>query len=199
MLKSALIDGLTVSSFVTHEDGAILYNYAKRAKKGIVEIGSAFGKSAIYLAQGSMDGNKVPVYCIDPWTFATGQCTNNFDDPVSKMYLSINSIHSSFLHNTRRLKDLIKPIIGRSEEIAETFKEEFDVLFIDGDHDYDQVKLDWDLWGSKIKDGTILFHDIAKGIPCDGPRRIFDTIDSLGHLTSEFGNLGVVTVKPGGV
>ena len=199
MLKSALIDGLIVNSFVTHEDGAILYNYAKRAKKGIVEIGSAFGKSAIYLAQGSMDGNKVPVYCIDPWTFANGQSSNNFDDPVASMYNFDTSIYKTFLHNTKRFKDLIKPITGCSEELAESFKEEFDVLFIDGDHDYDQVKLDWALWGSKIKDGTILFHDISEAVPCDGPRRIFDTMESLGHLTSEFGNLGVVTVKPNGM
>jgi len=174
MLKSARIEGMTLHSYVTHEEGAILYNTAKYAKKGIVEIGSAQGRSAIYLAQGSLDGNKVPVYCIDPWTY-------------NENGKSID-LYNQFLHNTKRYQNIIMPIRGRAEEIAKTFTEEFDVLFIDGDHEYEQVKLDWELWGKRIKAGRVLFHDISP--PWTGPRKVFDTLESEGHLTEEYGNLG---------
>jgi len=182
---------MTLHSYVTHEEGAILYNAAKYATKGIVEIGSAYGRSAIYLAQGSRDGNNIPVYCIDPWTYTERGETKD--------------LYEQFLHNTIRYKDLITPIRELSQDVAKTFTKEFDVLFIDGGHDYEQVKLDWELWGCRIKSGRVLFHDIGRPELTDehtfaysggwtGPRKVFETLEKEGHLIEEHGNLGRVVI-----
>ena len=38
-----------------------------------------------------------------------------------------------------------------------------DFLFIDGDHTYEGVKKDFEMYASLVKQGIIAFHDIAPG------------------------------------
>ena len=46
---------------------SLLYELAKQAKNGcIVEVGSYRGRSTVALGRGSMDGNQVPVFAIEP-------------------------------------------------------------------------------------------------------------------------------------
>ena len=176
-LKTAKINSLEMPNFLKHEEGALLYNAAKTAKKGIVEIGSYAGKSTIYLAQGSMDGNKVPVYCIDTWL----DCEQNPDIdtfPLFKQY-------------TEKYKETITTIKGRSEQVVDSFNKEFDVLFIDGGHEYNQVMLDWNKWAKQIKKGVVFLHDIEC---CAGPKKLFYSLESLGYLTEAYGNIGRVLI-----
>ena len=47
-----------------------------------------------------------------------------------------------------------------SEEVARGWSEPIDVLFIDGDHSYEGVKRDWNLFSPFVRPfGTVIFHD----------------------------------------
>lgn len=59
-------------------------------------------------------------------------------------------------------------IVGNShyvdifQGIKNEFKDRFDILFIDGDHTYEGVKQDFEMYSSLVKDrGLILIHDIT--------------------------------------
>ena len=42
---------------------------------------------------------------------------------------------------------------------------ELDMLFIDGDHSYDGVKSDWEMYSPLVrKGGLVLFHDVANWV-----------------------------------
>jgi hypothetical protein len=65
---------------------------------------------------------------------------------------------------------VIIPIVKTSEDAAKKFNEPIELIFIDGAHDYELVKLDFELWFPKVIYGGIMaFHDTT-GWP--GPRKV---------------------------
>jgi hypothetical protein len=54
----------------------------------------------------------------------------------------------------------IKFIKGYFNDINKNFNEKIDLLHIDGLHDYESVKNDFNLWFPKLSDnGVVIFHD----------------------------------------
>lgn len=143
----------SIDGWLTNEEGKLLYNLAKNCKKGaIVEIGSWKGKSTICLGSGSLVGKKLKVYAIDPHTGSDEQKIKGKNiwtfDEFKKNIKNVG------------LDDMIVPIVKTSKEASDDFDEDVGLLFIDGDHSYDMVKLDFDLWYPKVRYGGIIaFHD----------------------------------------
>jgi predicted O-methyltransferase YrrM len=53
-------------------------------------------------------------------------------------------------------------ILGRSQDVGKYWNIPIDVLFVDGEHDYDSVYWDTFLWSPHVKQGGLLvFHDYA--------------------------------------
>ncbi len=85
---------------------------------------------------------------------------------------------------------------------------EFDVLFVDGSHEYEDVKLDLSLYSPRVKKGgLILVHDICPpdqkeypgGIYFEGVRRAFDEfVKEMGfdfEIREQSYGLGVIHVR----
>ncbi len=122
----------------------------KTDQNSILEIGSGWGLSACAL----LADNNAQLITIDP-----------------------NEILTEFDRRTKSLgvNDRIKRIIGRSGpncksikhqsklfNLLETFKEKFDFIYIDGSHNYEDVKYDLEKSLSLIKpNGIILLDDYA--------------------------------------
>ena len=82
-------------------------------------------------------------------------CTYAFAS-LCKKVVSIDLNHRS----TERF-DNATYITGDSHEVRNDIEGKFDVIFIDGDHTYDGVKKDFELYSDLInKGGIICFHDI---------------------------------------
>jgi predicted O-methyltransferase YrrM len=139
-----------VEGWLAQAEGELLYKFAKKCSgRGvIVEIGSWKGKSTIWLARGSRAGNRIKIYAVDPHVGA----------PVNQ--------HTSTLADFNRnlqnagISELVVPLVMTSIEAARTFAHAVEFIFVDGDHKYESVKLDFELWFPKlVKDGYMAFHD----------------------------------------
>lgn len=143
-----------IDGFLSAKEGELLYKLAKNCKGNgvIVEIGSFKGKSTIWLAQGSKAAKNIKVYAIDPHTGA---------GEYSSLYGATSTFEEFRKHiENAKVNDIVVPLRKMSEEAAREFKEPVELVFIDGAHEYELVKLDFDLWSPKLVDhGIIAFHD----------------------------------------
>lgn len=147
-----------VEGWLTDKEGELLYNLARNCtgRGVIVEIGSWKGKSTVWLGQGSKRGKQVKIYAVDPHTGASEQ---------RAMYGEVWTFEE-FKKNIQsaQVDHLIVPLVKTSEAAAGDFNQPVELIFIDGAHEYDFVKLDFDLWFPKlIEGGFIAFHDSILG------------------------------------
>ncbi len=150
-------------------EGEVLFHLARRlpSHSTAVEIGSWKGKSTIWLGKGieSSHQQETALYAIDPhigsaehkqngekiWTFT------EFESNIAKA----------------ELQSIVKPLVMSSVEGAKQIDKEIDFVFIDGAHDYESVKLDFETWFPKVKvGGTMAFHDSFIGWP--GVQKVVD-------------------------
>lgn len=115
----------------------------------VVELGSYHGKSTICPAQGSKKINDGKVYAID-----------NF---IGDKYTGLSgNFFQIFKKNIKKyeLMEWVASIKGDFSEIAETWKKPIRLLFIDGSHDYEQIKRDFENWQKFVVPGGIIaLHD----------------------------------------
>lgn len=159
-------------------EGQFLYDLAKEVKEGvIVEIGAAHGKSAISLALGSKAGHNLPVYSVDPRTgqpytvdsdWIKNRSVESDGTPETRSYTGQGTGNLQFYDNIKKwcVDDIIIPIANYSELAykngldGQEWNLPIGLLWIDGDHRYNYVKLDIELWAKHvISGGKILFHD----------------------------------------
>ena len=135
-----------------HEGFLEFCNFLKqRNVKRILEIGSYAGESINMFKQ--VLGDDVVIVAIDPW--------DTLDDEN-------DLIHENDFHQVERVYNeavlshqrIVKCKLY-SQDIADMFADEyFDWLYVDGLHTYKQVKIDLELYVSKVKEnGIISGHD----------------------------------------
>jgi MMP 1-O-methyltransferase len=142
-----------VPGWLSDEEGEALYELAQECtgKGVIVEIGSWKGKSTICLGLGSRAGEGVPIFAVDPHA---------------------DYRHGEFKENIERagIADLVTPLKGLSQEVADGFDQPIELLFVDGSHEEDDVRRDFEKWVPKVVDrGIVAFHDTTWH---DGPRKV---------------------------
>lgn len=145
---------LNISTHLTDNEQNKLYELAISlpSHSHIVEIGSYLGASTCCIANGLKNKNS-KFYCIDTWE----------NDAMSE---GKKDTYEEFIHNIKNFKEMICPIRGYSSDVVNTIKSlvhsKIDLLFIDGDHSYEGVKKDWDLYSPMLKSGSIvIFHDVG--------------------------------------
>jgi hypothetical protein len=159
-----------VPGMVQKEECVWLYEMAKRCSRGVVvEIGSSAGLSTICLGGGSKAGNKVKVYAIDPFNGGGATPDPTWYDmsdegtPDRRYYVNQGVSFQPFWENVKKfnLEEIIHPIVDYSELAVKRYPgDPIELLFIDGDHRYNYVKLDVELWTPfMISNGVIALHD----------------------------------------
>lgn len=80
---------------------------------------------------------------------------------------------------------------GDADMFAELWMEPINLLFIDGGHDYEEVKKNYLQWEGLVPSGgVILFHDIDYSAP--GPREFLDDHYGKGNWEDLHGKIGKV-------
>jgi predicted O-methyltransferase YrrM len=123
-----------------------LYSIAESCGKSanFVEIGCYVGRSSTILGQVAKKNN-CDLLCID-----------TFETPAP----DIKDVKERFIQNMKSVDAKFRLQKTYSAKASISYNKKIDLLFIDGDHAYEGVKLDCLLWVPKLKvDGYVLFHD----------------------------------------
>ena len=140
-----------VRGWLSEDEAFILFNFAKKIPEehNIVEIGAWHGRSTLSLSYGSSRGLHAKVHSVDTHEGLPGIGGETY---------------SKLLKNLRRygFDNVVKIHKGKSKCVGRNWNfGEIGLLFIDGSHDYDSVKLDFSTWAPHMADGGyVLFHDV---------------------------------------
>ena len=150
---------------LTHLIDYIWVNYRKPAhdkdiltRWNMIEIGSYMGESAqMFASSGLFRGE---ILCIDPWDLG--------DEPHWEEDKDWRFVENEFYHNMRFWPKgskadwcNIKVIKSKSQDCHELVLDRYyDFIYIDGDHSYEAVKRDIELYLPKLKKGGLIAgHD----------------------------------------
>jgi hypothetical protein len=170
---------------ITLEEAALLYTLAKELSAGcIVEVGSYRGRSTVALGRGSIDGNRVPVYAIEPHEEFTGALGGKFG-PEDR-----GAFYQAMLETG--CYAIVRLVNLSSEIVAPNWTKEIGLLWIDGDHTYEGVKRDFECWlPHLISDAIIAFDDSLH--PELGPKRLIHEL-TAGKQFKKTELVGKITV-----
>jgi len=124
------------------------------SKPAIVEIGSFCGKSTVVIAKTAqmLDGHRLRFYAIDPHS---GYHMAPQRDTYTELQSNLRS---------RQLQDWVAIIRERSTKVE--WREPIAFLFVDGLHEYENVKADYEHFRSfVISEGLVAFHDYIDYCP----------------------------------
>ncbi|MEM7199463.1 MAG: class I SAM-dependent methyltransferase [Planctomycetota bacterium] len=159
-----------VSGWLTAREGRWLHDAARQVPAGgtIVEIGSFLGRSTICLARGAQAGaTPTPrIVAVDP----------HLGSPKHAHLLQCEETYAAFLANLERagVRDVVTPRHQTSVAAAAEFDAPIDLLFIDGAHELDLVRADFEHWFPKVRvGGRVAFHDSWHML---GPHRVTTSI-----------------------
>lgn len=142
------------------EELACLKRFA-RGHKVAVEIGTYMGVSAAVIAKAlTVDGR---LYCVDPWeSLPSGK--ENPCWTICRRELRRNNVLSQIIF-----------LQGFSGEMEEAMPEEFDFIFVDGDHSYSGLQTDWHIVLRHLApSGIVCLHDTT--VPSAEPYRKFGSV-----------------------
>ncbi len=147
--RRILIDIAAKSGF--SDSAWLLYGLARSLKPEVaVEIGSAIGWSACMVGSALRDNGRGMLYAIDPhmpteWN--DGTVTDTF--PI--ITRNVENL---------RLERHVSIVRKTSGDAAKGWSRKVDLIFIDGDHSYEGVKSDWELFLPHMHPFTVVvFHD----------------------------------------
>ena len=174
---------------------AMMAIFATAPEGDVVEIGTLVGKSVavlLWLAKRYRVGN---VLSIDPWRADAAtqndspetvrvHMINEWDFAVvpeicitNLLQLGTGCFNYLQMESEQGFREYQQSRAVQSEAFGRVdYRGSISVIHIDGNHDYDKVKLDCDLWLPLIaKDGWLILDDY-QWIHGDGPRRVGDTL-----------------------
>jgi predicted O-methyltransferase YrrM len=151
--------GLLVAMQKRDEFRQLLHLYSRMRPARVMEIGTAKGGSLFAFAE--LAGPGATIVSVD---LPTGRFGGGGFWPASRWRM-----YAKFAHPSQRLV-LIRGD-SHAPEILQKVKTALagaplDFLFIDGDHSYDGVRLDYETYGPLVRaGGVIAFHDIVGTTP----------------------------------
>ena len=194
-----------IKGFMPNHEGEALMSWAKTFSKigPLLEVGNFCGKSSIYLGLAAKEQNQV-VFTIDHHKGSEEhQLNEEYFDP--EIYdESLNSVNTFplFLKNIRifDLEDSVIPIVSSSARVAKGWNKNLGMVFIDGSHSLESATLDYESWGSHIKNGgALVIHDIFEDPNLGGQApyeiykralndgyKLYERVDTIVCLTKNF-------------
>lgn len=190
LFRNGLLADNMIYTDLTLEEKLLLHKILKKRndKQVCLEIGSFLGSSACFIANAISVNSKL--FCIDTWKSDNIKYSSADPDEGKDTI-------DNFRKNTQKYKKKIIEVRAWSSKAIHTvkrYKYKIDFLFIDGDHHYQGVKTDWELYSPLLKSGSIIaLHDTGWAI---GVKRIIDEkVKKVSKKIAELPNLMVFKVK----
>jgi predicted O-methyltransferase YrrM len=175
-----------VGGYLNPREGFALTLLAMRGpgSGAIVEIGSFKGRSTCFLALGAKLARREKVTAIDHFLGSPEhQKGQKFEDPAIADCGSTLPIFRANLA-AADLEGQVEVMQMSSTEAAAGWSRPIRLLFIDGDHGYDETRRDFDLFAPHlVPEGVICFHDIG---PWPGVTRFFRELVEQGSWKHRF-------------
>jgi predicted O-methyltransferase YrrM len=166
--------------FGWNSDNPIFEKLIEQTKPScIIEVGTWLGASAIHMAKITKKLNlNTKIYCIDTWLGAEEFWTRFKDTPERDLRCKNGypQVYFDFLSNVvkHEVQDIIIPIPNTSfvgSKILSHLGVRADLIYIDGSHEYEDVKLDIVSYQGLLTPGGIMFGD---DIRWEGVRKAVD-------------------------
>ena len=171
------IPGLTTSREL---DFLAMLAACPTASGEILEIGSFRGRSTVALSLAASMGGEGSVVAVDPMVMPSAADADTDAEPERCRALLGNLARCGVAHKVEFHQTF-------SGELAKRWDRKLRLLWIDGLHTYDGVKIDFDGFAPHLADGAIIaIHDVLHVMP--GPIRVFAE-DVL--LSRSFGAAGL--------
>ena len=171
------------------EEAKLLYKLAREVGGGcIVEVGAYRGRLTVALGRGSLDGNCVQVFTIEPHQPFTGILGGRFGPADAGAFY--RAMLETGCYHVVRLVSL------SSEQVVQDWRLPVALLCVDGDHRYEGVRRDFECWRPfLIKGATLVFDDAAD--PSIGPHRLIAELITAGSCEKvmEFGKMTVLRIR----
>lgn len=148
----------------------------------IVEIGSFMGRSTCWLADGAKKRGREKVTAVDHFKGSPQHQKGGIVE--CSEIVATGSTFAKFIENLHayNLLDYVNPIVGTSEEAVKNWQSPIRLLFIDGDHSYEESSKDFNLWIKfVIKGGIVAFHDVTP--PWEGVVKLFNEVIASNQYT----------------
>lgn len=176
----------------------MLYGLVRQQRPEVcVEIGSALGKSAVFVGSALAANGMGRLYAIDP------HGATEWND-VDRHFSSYDEIRRNLRHF--RVEQYVEIVRELSTQAGKTWSRPIDVLFIDGAHGYEDVKMDWELFSPHVKpQGIVVIHDTMWHYMKNSPEyredmgvpKFVDELRLSGYPVITFANdYGVSLVQP---
>lgn len=151
-----------------------------------VEVGCWKGKSISYMGVEVVNsGKNIKCYAVDTWR---GSAEHQWDVLIRE-----DKLYDLFLENIKPISHVITPVRKPSIEAAKDFADgSIDIVYIDANHDYEEVKKDIEAWLPKIKKGGIISGHDYGGWP--GVTRAVNEAFPLGIFHSPTGATWYTTI-----
>ena len=195
-----------LKGFLDTVEGDALYAIARKASKlgPCLEIGSYCGKSTICIGTACRETNST-LFTIDHHTGSEEQQPGEeyFDPELFDFKTFQVDTFTTFRETLRQgdLLDTVVPLVCRSHVAARQWETRLAMVFIDGGHAAETVRLDYDAWAHQLMPGGYLvFHDIFPD-PEEGGQAPYDMYRaalSSGRFNEEpmVKTLGILHRKP---
>jgi len=132
----------------------------------IIEVGAYRGRSAVALSLGAKSGNKNSIYSVEPHKEFTGIYGGKFGPEDRKVYMQ-TMLDTLAYQNVN--------LVNLSSENVNALDCKVGMLWIDGDHSYEGVRRDVDIWQPRLSTNAIVVFDDTGKVD-DGPRLVVNEL-----------------------
>jgi predicted O-methyltransferase YrrM len=169
-LKNEYIFSVDWFSCYIHNWTYFLKDLKDKPNLNFLEIGSYQGRSTVWLLENILTHDTSTITCIDPFEGSQEHTEYHIDD--------LQTLFQVFSHNISKFKNKVNIIKNKSQIALKQINEEFDFIYIDGDHTASSVIEDAILSFSLLKKGGIMIFDDYKWeshkTPIDDPKPAID-------------------------
>jgi len=152
--------------------GNLYTDLVGRYREGVfIEIGAYKGQSVYFMAEKIINSGKdIKVFAIDVW-----------EDYLLDGVLTQTASYDEFMTNIDAVKSVVTAIKGDSHDVSTQFEDNsVDFIFFDGNHTYEHIRRDIELWKPKVKPGGFIGgHDYTWGGVARAVNELLENIELI--------------------